>query len=42
MINVIDIPRPTEKEVNKYLQKWDSLENYVLQEKALNKLFFET
>ena len=39
---MIDIPRPTEKEVNKYLQKWDSLENYVLQEKALNKLFFET
>ncbi len=37
-----NIPRPTKKEVEKYLKKWDSLENYVLQEKSLNKLFFKT
>ena len=34
------IPRPTKYEVEKYLQKWNSLENYVLQEKSLDKLFF--
>lgn len=33
---------PTIEEVNKYLKRWDSLENYVLQEDALAKLFFET
>lgn len=33
---------PTIEEVNKYLNKWESLENYVLQEDALDKLFFET
>lgn len=33
---------PTITEVNKYLERWDSLENYVLQEDALDKLFFET
>ena len=27
--------------VIKYLNKWDSLENYVLQENALDKLFFK-
>lgn len=36
------IPRPCKKEVEKYLKQWDSLENYVLQEDALNKLFFKT
>ena len=36
------IPRPTKDEVEKYLQKWNSLENYVLQEKSLDKLFFHT
>lgn len=35
------INRPSTKEVEKYLNKWDSLENYVLQETALNRLFFE-
>lgn len=33
---------PTEEEVKKYLKLWDSLENYVMQEDALDKLFFET
>lgn len=28
-------------EVKKYLNKWDELDNYVLQERALDKLFFE-
>ena len=39
---MIKIPRPTDTEVKKYLKKWDSLENYVLQESALDKLFFDT
>lgn len=39
---MIEIPTPSEKEVIKYLKKWDSLENYVLQESALDKLFFKT
>ena len=37
-----NIPRPCKFEVEKYLKKWDSLENYVLQEKSLDKLFFKT
>ena len=37
-----DVPNPCKNEVEKYLKKWDSLENYVLQENSLNKLFFET
>ena len=36
------IPRPCKQEVEKYLKRWDSLENYVLQESSLNKLFFNT
>lgn len=39
---MINIPRPCKEEVIKYLNKWDSLENYVLQEKSLDKLFFNT
>ena len=39
---MINIPKPNKKEVQKYLDKWDSLESYVLQENALDKLFFET
>lgn len=38
---MVTIPKPNKTEVNKYLDKWDSLENYVLQENALNKLFME-
>ena len=37
-----NIPQPTKTEVEKYLNKWKSLENYVLQEKSLDKLFFYT
>ena len=39
---IVKIPTPNKEEVQKYLDKWDSLENYVLQENALNKLFFST
>ena len=33
--------RPNLVEVNRYLEKWQTLENYRLQEDALNKLFVE-
>lgn len=39
---MVEVPRPNRKEVIKYLEQWDSLENYVLQEKSLDKLFFHT
>lgn len=39
---MIEIPNPNKNEVEKYLKKWDSLENYVLQENSLDKLFFYT
>ncbi len=39
---MIEIPNPSKNEVEKYLHKWDSLENYVLQESSLDKLFFKT
>ncbi len=35
----MNIPKPSKQEVLKYLNKWDSLENYVLQESSLKKLF---
>lgn len=38
----IKLPTPTVEEVQKFLTLWNSLENYVLQEDSLNKLFFET
>lgn len=37
----IDVPRPTTVQVENYLIKWDKLENYHLQEDALDKLFYE-
>lgn len=40
MINEI-IPTPCVAEVERYIEMWDSLENYVLQENSLDKLFFE-
>ena len=36
------VPRPCNSEVVKYLNKWDTLENYRLQEDSLNKLFYHT
>ena len=37
----IDVPYPSIEQVEFYLSEWDDLENYRLQEDALNKLFFE-
>ena len=37
-----DVPRPAESQLLYYLNAWDDLENYRLQESALDKLFFET
>ena len=37
----VDVPYPSIEQVELYLTKWDGLENYHLQEDALNKLFFE-
>lgn len=39
---MIEIPTPCKEEVIKYLELWDSRENYVLQERSLDKLFFYT
>jgi hypothetical protein len=39
--NYIEIPRPSVREVQKYLTLWNRLENYTLQEQALDKLFLE-
>ena len=39
---MVNVPIPNKSEVERYLAKWDSLENYVLQENALDKLFFRT
>ncbi|MCF0253643.1 MAG: hypothetical protein HUK26_04840, partial [Duodenibacillus sp.] len=35
------VPNPSVKQVEFYLKQWDGLENYHLQEDALDKLFFE-
>ncbi len=35
-----DIPKPSKAQVETYLQSWNELENYHLQEDALDKLFF--
>ena len=36
-----NVPSPCSDEVEKYLSKWEDLEDYHLQENALNKLFYE-
>ena len=36
----VRVPQPTVDEVGKYLKRWNALENYHLQEDALDKLFF--
>lgn len=36
----LDLPEPSPYQVNKYIALWDGRENYTLQEKALDKLFF--
>jgi len=37
----VAVPNPSIEQVEFYLEKWDGLENYRLQEEALNKLFLE-
>lgn len=37
-----EITRPSQTEVEHYLKLWDSLENYILQENSLRKLFSKT
>lgn len=32
---MVDIPKPSVEEVEKYLKQWDTLENYVNQENSL-------
>lgn len=38
---IIDVPLPSSEQVEYYLRAWDELENYHLQEDALDKLFFK-
>jgi len=38
----IEISRPSIEEVDRYLQIWDNIDKYILQESALNKLFIRT
>lgn len=37
----VEVPNPSNEQVDLYLSKWENLENYRLQEDALNRLFFE-
>ena len=41
IIKVIHLEKPNKNSVEEYIEKWNKLENYVIQEKALDKLFFE-
>jgi hypothetical protein len=41
MNQVPDTCKPSVEEVEKYLDLWNRLENYVNQERALDKLFME-
>lgn len=38
----LDIPTPSKQQVEMYLRIWDKLDNYVLQESSLKKLFTTT
>jgi hypothetical protein len=42
MSDIVDLKKPSVEQVDLYLKKWDQMENYVLQENALKKLFTET
>ncbi len=39
--NTVILPTPCVEQIEYYLQRWDSLENYHLQEDALDKLFID-
>lgn len=41
MITKVVIPEPSHEQMDYYLNRWYNLDNYQLQEKALDKLFFE-
>lgn len=38
----VEVPQPSQKEVEKYRRHWGTLERYLFQEKALEKLFLKT
>lgn len=38
-MRAVNIPNPSSEQVEYYLRSWDKLENYHLQENALDKLF---
>lgn len=38
----MEVKTPTPQLVEEYLNRWDSLENYLLQENSLEKLFIKT
>lgn len=38
----MELISPNEKEVEYYLERWETLENYVAQESSLRKLFTKT
>lgn len=40
-MNELKIPTPNKDVIKSYLEKWDNLENYVLQERSLDLLFKE-
>lgn len=40
-IHTVEVPRPSPEQVRDYLSRWDELENYHLQERALDKLFLQ-
>ena len=42
MKKIVVVPTPSVTEVLKYLQKWETLNNYVWQERSLKKLFNKT
>src|SRR4030042_4101785 len=42
MMKKLEIKSPSQTEVEYYLDKWNALENYVLQESSLRKLFSKT
>ena len=37
----VNVPNPSSEQIEFYLRAWDELENYHLQEDALDKLFFQ-
>lgn len=39
--DTVDVPRPSPEQITYYLSRWDELENYTLQESALDRLFHQ-